>query len=280
MFSIQNLLLGILFSSILAVVAYRKKYLTVGGIITAFIIGVITMTFGGKTWFLLLVMFLFTSSAVTKYKSNAKNKVAIEKFEKGGVRDAFQVSANGLIPAIMAVIENFIPSDIFFAAFIAAVATVTADTWGTEIGILSKSPPRSVINFKRVEPGTSGGVTKIGTIAAFSGATLIGITAFSSRLLAILLSNNLAELNLIWWTIIIGAVGGFAGCFMDSLLGATVQAMYYCDVCQKETEKKIHSCGASTRHIRGFSWLNNDTVNLISALFGAIVGGLLYIILI
>ncbi len=279
MFSFQNLLLGIVLSAVLAIVAYKKKYLTSGGVLTAFAVGVITMAFGGKTWFLLLVTFLFTSSLVTKYKSSTKNKVAIEKFEKGGVRDAYQVLANGIIPMIMAIMEGFIKSDIFFAAFIAAVATVTADTWGTEIGILSRSPPRHILTLKKVEPGTSGGVTRIGTFAAFLGATVIGITAFLSRAIGGLIFGIDLSLQTIWWTIIVGAIGGIVGCFVDSLLGATVQAMYYCTVCKKETEKKIHSCGNETQHIRGITWFNNDTVNAVSALFGAIVGIMLYLTL-
>jgi uncharacterized membrane protein len=69
---------------------------------------------------------------------------------------------------------------------------------------------------------------------------------------------------------------GLAGSLFDSVLGATVQQIYYCDVCRKETESKIHRCGHETRPLRGWSWLNNDLVNLLSSLFGGVIALIIY----
>jgi uncharacterized membrane protein len=55
------------------------------------------------------------------------------------------------------------------------------------------------------------------------------------------------------------------------LLGATVQGIYYCARCGVETERVLHSCGLRTSHLRGLRRLNNDQVNFVSSLFGALV---------
>jgi len=55
------------------------------------------------------------------------------------------------------------------------------------------------------------------------------------------------------------------------LLGASVQAIYFCPTCAKETEKQLHGCGTPTRHVRGWRWLSNDMVNFVSSLLGALV---------
>jgi uncharacterized membrane protein len=58
----------------------------------------------------------------------------------------------------------------------------------------------------------------------------------------------------------------------DSWLGATVQAIYHCPSCQKETERHpTHTCGAETSHLRGRLWLTNDVVNFLASLVGALV---------
>ncbi|MCW5888854.1 MAG: DUF92 domain-containing protein, partial [Anaerolineales bacterium] len=50
------------------------------------------------------------------------------------------------------------------------------------------------------------------------------------------------------------------------------QAIYYCPNCKKETEQHPqHTCGTPTRLQRGWAWLNNDWVNLLSALCALLV---------
>jgi uncharacterized membrane protein len=69
-------------------------------------------------------------------------------------------------------------------------------------------------------------------------------------------------------------LAGISGSFIDSLLGGTIQATYKCTICNKYTERKNH-CGILSKHIQGIQWINNDFVNWICALTGAVVAGIL-----
>jgi uncharacterized membrane protein len=116
---------------------------------------------------------------------------------------------------------------------------------------------------KVVEKGTSGGVSLVGTLAALAGAGLIG-------LLAVIFPADTLSLNTGHWLLITFA--GLAGSLFDSLLGATVQAIYFCPKDQKETERyPLHTCGTETVHLRGWKWLNNDWVNFACGVMGAVL---------
>ena len=65
------------------------------------------------------------------------------------------------------------------------------------------------------------------------------------------------------------AVGGFMGALVDSVFGAAVQEVRFCDVCAVVTEERVHRCGAQTRVTHGASWCNNDAVNAIATTTGA-----------
>jgi uncharacterized membrane protein len=77
------------------------------------------------------------------------------------------------------------------------------------------------------------------------------------------------------WT----TIAGFLGALFDSLLGASVQAIYHCPSCEKETERHpSHSCGTPTTRTRGWGWLNNDWVNFACGGFGMGISVLIFLI--
>jgi uncharacterized membrane protein len=71
------------------------------------------------------------------------------------------------------------------------------------------------------------------------------------------------------------AVGGAAGAMADSLVGATLQERRWCDACARGTERHVHDCGAPTRLAGGLAVVDNDAVNLVATLVGAVVAALL-----
>jgi uncharacterized membrane protein len=68
-------------------------------------------------------------------------------------------------------------------------------------------------------------------------------------------------------------LAGVGGALVDSLLGATVQAVYLCPRCDVLTEAAVHpTCGTRSVHQRGLKWMTNDAVNLLATAAGAIIG--------
>jgi uncharacterized membrane protein len=206
-----------------------------------------------------------------------------EKFSKGSRRDWGQVLANGGLGALLAVAHAAFPAQVWpWLAFAGAMAAVNADTWATELGVLSSKPPRRITTGKVVERGASGGITALGTLAALAGALLIGglavaftasAVAFNASAAAFTASAAFADRR--WLAALAGIISlaGLAGSLFDSFLGATLQVIYRCPACEKETERyPRHLCGAQTVQIRGWRWLNNDWVNFACSLAGAGVG--------
>ncbi len=270
-----NVLVGLIVSLLLAIYAFKKRELTDGGTIAAWFIGVSVFAFGGWTWLGLLVLFFLSSALLTRYKEKLKQR-AYAEFAKGGTRDFWQVVANGALPSLIAVAYFLDPTPELFAAYAAVIATATADTWATELGILSKNA-WLVTTFKKVRTGVSGAVSIRGLLVSIAGAFFIAASAILLNVL-----NNSVEwsiLGSIFYDQFVGGgrflliitFAGFAGAFADSILGATVQAAFYCEKCRTETEKTVHKCGTKTRLVRGIKQFDNDAVNFFSTFAGGAI---------
>ena len=256
-----QLLIGFLLSITIALAAWRAHALNRSGAWAAALSGGLIFGLGGWRWAVLLLTFFISSSLLSRLF--ARRKAAMnEKFAKGSQRDWGQVMANGGLGALLVVVHAWQPELAWpWLAYAGAMAAVNADTWATELGVLSKTAPRLITNGKVVERGTSGAVSLTGSLAALGGAGLIALATW-------LVGDGALEISL---AAMIGvALAGLLGSFFDSFLGATVQAIYYCPTCQKETERTPqHTCGTPTTPLRGWRWLDNDWVNFACSLAGA-----------
>ncbi len=291
-----RLLIGLVASSLIGLLAYRRGSLTRSGALGAIIIGTTIFGFGGWAAGLTLIAFFVSSSALSHFKqNNTRKQRAAEMFEKGGQRDLWQALANGGAAAVFAVIWGVnrfaFDSDptrayyldlISLFGMIGALATVNADTWATELGVLNTKQPRLITTLRPVAPGTSGAISLLGIFAALGGAAFISVV-FSALLylqaqqeaIPGLRESQFQDIIELFQTVVrflpIFTLGGLLGSLFDSFLGATVQAMYYSEARQKETEKPYERDGTPNRPLRGWHWMTNDWVNFISSVFGALV---------
>jgi uncharacterized protein (TIGR00297 family) len=257
--SIASISTGLAFGIIISYLAYRAHALSISGAVAAALLGWVIFGLGGLNYTIVLLAFFLSSSGLSFAFKQRKSGFS-EKHAKGSRRDAGQVAANGGIAGLLVFLHLFFPQvQWIWWAYCASLAAANADTWATELGILSPTQPRLVSNWRQVEMGTSGGITPIGTLAALLGALWVGLFGFIYQ-----------PFN--WQMLMLVALAGLFGSLVDSWLGATYQSIYYCPTCGKETEKfPLHSCGTSTHRIRGLAWMDNDWVNGICTLSSALV---------
>jgi uncharacterized protein (TIGR00297 family) len=272
----MSILWGFLFAMAISLAAWRLGSLSRSGAAAAVVLGTLVFGLGGLEWAILLVAFFVSSSGLSHLFKNRKQSLA-GTFSKGAQRDAGQVLANGGCAGLAVLIHIVRPELAWpWIAFSGILAAVNADTWATELGVLSPTRPRLITTLQPVERGTSGGISLVGTLASLAGALLIGLLSVLFRPGQAPLPLN-AQANLppgvlqflAGWLIIGGA--GLLGSLVDSLLGATLQTIYYCPACAKETEHHpLHTCDTPTTLLRGLPWLDNDGVNAACGLVGGL----------
>jgi len=187
---------------IIGLITYVRKALDLLGSIFMIIMGVIIIFAAGVNWLLLIFLFLILGVAFTRYKHDYKKEIGIYE----GTRTIKNVVSNGIVAFVMAAFGNY-------AGFIGSIATATADTMASEIGVATT--PRLITNLKKVPPGTDGGISVLGTFAGIMGAGLIGLAAYILGVYPDLVK-----------TMEIAIIAGTVGCFVDSILGAVLESKY------------------------------------------------------
>ncbi len=252
----EQFTLGVVLSAVIALISIGFKFLTNNGSAATFILAAFILGLGGWKWAVPIMTFFILSSVLSKIRKRSNESIETF-FEKSGTRDYLQVLANGGIGGVLVIYNQIFPSEVNYYIYLASLSAVCADTWATEIGTMQKRVTYNILNFRKIEQGTSGGISIVGTMGAILGSLVI---AFSGLLWV---DFQIAT----YFLVIITA--GLLGSFFDSFLGATIQAQGKCNICEKVTEKNIH-CGANTSHYRGYKWLNNDGVNFLSAVFSSV----------
>lgn len=167
------------------------------GLILALLMGVLIGSIGGVNYLLLILIFLFSAVAVTKYKNQVKREMGIYEHE----RSWENVLSNGLLPTILAAASFFLGP----MPYLGALAAISADKFASELGVLSGNP-LYLGSFTRVRAGKSGAVSMVGFVASLLGATVIAVPA--------VFIFNINPTQALFITII-----GLLGSIIDSLVG-------------------------------------------------------------
>ncbi len=253
---VSNFTIGSAIALVIVVISYYVRFLTLSGSTATFLLASFIFGFGGLKWSIPIMAFFILSSILSKIRKKVNDDVE-KYFEKSGVRDHWQVVANGGIGGVLVILNLIYPSELFYFIYVSSLAAVCADTWATEIGTMYKTKTYNILTFKLIDQGVSGGISLVGTLGGMLGAMII---AFSGL--------YWIEINNIYFVLFI-IISGVSGSIFDSILGATIQAQFECEICGKLTEKEFH-CNKITTHKRGFNWLNNDFVNLLAGIGGGI----------
>lgn len=212
----------------------------------------------GNFGFGLLLFFLAASILIDKCKKKFRPG-ADSADKKGACRDEWQVFANGLVPAVLAVLFLYAGRPFFAVAYVAALAEAFADTAASGIGAFSRGA-YDLFRLRPCQKGMSGGVSWLGTAASLlASATVAGIALLWGKITAV--------------GFVIALAAGFFGALFDSFLGSVWQVKYRCDACGAMTEREEH-CGQPTRRVRGIPFMNNDLVNFLSGVFAAAVAAI------
>ena len=254
-------ILIILFIMVMVIWGYYCKLLSSSGAVSAFVIGLLIVLGLGVKGLIIMGLFFCSSSLWSKMESSNKRK-SEELLVKGSQRDWQQVMANGGLAAMASALYYYTGAPIWLLGACICIAAANSDTWASEVGSMSKRRPISIKNFRRVDRGTSGAVSLLGTCAAVMGSLFIALASY------LIFELRIAEFYFIFLL-------GFTGNLIDTFLGAFVQAGYQCPNCGLKTEKTIH-CGQNTYLITGYPFLNNDTVNFLSGFFTLIMGILIF----
>ncbi len=193
----------------MSLLSWSVRALDAAGAIAAFAMGLIVALVGGLGWLGLMVV--FTAIGVAATRAGKRVKQARQTAEaRDGERGIRNVVANGAAAMLAAIAVTMVDPLAAKVAFATAIAAVMADTLASEIGGMAGRARRILPPFEAGIPGQNGCVSWTGQVAAAMGAMVIATAAIW-----------LIELpaGLAW----IPAVAGFAGCQLDSLLGATLE---------------------------------------------------------
>jgi uncharacterized protein (TIGR00297 family) len=210
-YSNTYIIVSIILLIILFVASQKFHIFDLKGGIAALLLGIVVDFAGYFTWLILLLIFALISFAATRYRFEEKKKIKMQEGEKGE-RKIRNVLYAGIIGGAIAIFHFADPFLLrYFELFAISFAVVTADTFGSEIGVLDPNVIM-ITTLRKTQRGINGGISVLGEIAALAGAFIIALSYIILKI---------GDISLM--ALIIITFFGFIGCQIDSILGALLE---------------------------------------------------------
>ena len=251
----KQLLIALILSTLLAALAFRRRALTGPGLALAWVCALVITYCGGVPAFLALAATFVFTIAAGKLSRGVRETVEKRIHAHRGPRNILQVFCNVFVGALMLLLRRLTKNDAYLWAYAGAMAASLSDSLASELGVLSKAPPRDILSGKVMEKGLSGAVSPLGLCCSLLGALLIAAVC--------------APFWGGWAMLLSVTVAGFLAALADSVLGSCAQSKYRCTVCGTLMEKPV-CCFRPAQLERGFAYMTNDAVNLLNNLVGAL----------
>ncbi|KYQ91378.1 hypothetical protein DLAC_08334 [Tieghemostelium lacteum] len=287
--AINRILPGLAIVGYIVYSGYKKKSLSKDGAIAALLVAMISV-YANNSFAAQLLLFYYSSSKLTKFKSSVKKQLE-DQHQEGGNRNYTQVLSNSAPAVVYCLLYHFTTNRLttyvdytydyygsfLIVAVLAHFACCNGDTWASELGILSSSNPILITKLRRVPKGTNGGVSTLGLFASLAGGLFIGFVQYISTMIySSFYPDEIQKLQLtnqFFSILLISSFAGLFGSILDSILGATLQysvwsekkQLILCDDNIEKTDKK------EVKHISGYKVLDNHQVNFLSSLATALI---------
>ena len=248
-----TVLIALIIAECVFCIAFFSRLIEYYGSLLASFIGFMFYLYGGISGIGFVIGCYAVMITVSLIGKALKNDISsMVKKTKG--KDITEIFVNGAWALLAIILYALTKNNAFFAISLISMSGGFVDSLASDIGTLSKKRPYDIFKRIYVEKGESGGMTLLGSLSSLIGAVLF---ALAVTLICSLPAYCAAVITAITYT----------GCLADTAMGSLFQVKYRCNTCGRITEREEH-CGNPTEKIGGITFMNNDTVNLLS---GAIV---------
>ena len=201
--NLQQLTVALIVTAIFAALARVARGVDTLGAVAGAVVAFILASADVRLFWILLIVFVLTLAA-TKFGRTRKS--ALERRESKSGRSAAQVMANlGIATTLVAL---GISQPVLLS--IAALTELAADTCSSEMGMALPGTTILITTWKRVVPGTDGGMSLGGSLAGCMAAFIV---AEAACLLGLVSFSNVPFLVL----------AGIGGMLFDSILGGLLE---------------------------------------------------------